>query len=149
MLFLNFPWPTEMILLYSSYSREKYSASVFFLLIFVPLFSPTYPFSLIICAIGGEMNVQQNQPVWLASEVLNIYFLLYFMPEHAWSQLSAAKPILHSPHGDGAPTSSLRGNLQRDIVFAHSHCDRCFISSTSTCWRICKRLPTLCSQLWK
>lgn len=53
------------------------------------------------------------------------------------------------PCGDRTPTSSLKGNLQRDIVFARSRCDRCFLSSPSTCWLVCKGLPTLCSQLWK
>lgn len=62
MLFLNFQQPAEITLLYSSYSREKYSEPVFFLLVFFSPFalSPPFPFSLIICAIGGEMNAQQK-----------------------------------------------------------------------------------------
>lgn len=63
--------------------------------------------------------------------------------------LPTTMSVLHSHCGDRTPTSSLKGNLQRDIVFAPSRGDRCFISSTSTCQLICKGLPTLCSQLWK
>lgn len=131
--------------------QKKNIQNQFLLLVCPPTFppSPPFPYSLTICALGGEMNVQQNQPIWLASEVFNIYFLLYFTQEQAWSHLPANNDVLHSHCGDSTPTSSFKGNLQRDIVFAYSHCDRCFISSTSTCELICKGLPTLCSQLWK
>lgn len=56
--------------------QEKNIQNQFLLLVCPPSFlpSPPFPFSLTICALGGEMNVQQNQPIWLASEVFNYTF---------------------------------------------------------------------------